>query len=390
MTTTPAPLQRLLVGTYPASGEPGTGEGIWSLDLDLRTGELSGAQLRVEVASPSFLALHPDGATVVAVSETEQGRVSTFAQDGEGLVLTSSASTGGADPCHLVVGEHDVWVANYSSGTLAALTLTPAGTLGGALAMFAHSGSGPDRDRQRGPHAHYVQTVGERYLWVSDLGTDELRRYRRTATPGVLVADGVALALPPGTGPRHVALTDDGTAFVVGELDCRVHVVRAAPDGSADHRGSVPACGTEPGEAGSFPSHLALSADGSRLYVAVRGPDVLAAFAVEHDDDGQPVLRHLADSPLGVVWPRHLAVLPSLPAVPLDDRTVDGAPAGTDPRSTGGPRSTESPAEGPQELVVVAGQTSGDVATLRVSRTSGQAEQVSSVALPAPACILPV
>ncbi|ACZ23090.1 3-carboxymuconate cyclase [Sanguibacter keddieii DSM 10542] len=368
MTTPPAPLQRLLVGTYPTSGGPGSGEGIWSVDLDPRTGELSGAHQLVEVASPSFLALHPDGTTVVAVSETEQGRVSTFSLSGDGLVLTSSASTGGADPCHLVVDERDVWVANYSSGSLAALTLTESGTLGGALATFAHSGSGPVRERQRGPHAHYVQAVGERHLWVSDLGTDEVRRYRRTATPGVLVADGLALALPPGTGPRHVALGDDGTAFVVGELDSRVHVVRVEQDGSATHLGSVPACDTPSPEAGSFPSHLALSADGSRLYVGVRGPDVLATFAVERDDEGQPVLRHLADSPLGVVWPRHLAVLTAHAA----DPTLSGRPAQAD------------------DLVVVAGQTSGGVTVLRVDHESGQAEPVSSVDIPAPACILPV
>lgn len=372
MTTPPAPLQRLLVGTYPTSGEPGSGEGIWSVDLDLRTGELSGARQLVEVASPSFLALHPDGTTVVAVSETEQGRVSTFALSDDGLALTSSASTGGADPCHLVVDERDVWVANYSSGSLAALTMTAAGTLGGALATFAHSGSGPVRERQRGPHAHYVQAVGGRFLWVSDLGTDEVRRYRRTATPGVLVADGVALALPPGTGPRHVALGEDGTAFVVGELDSRVHVVRVEPDGSATPLGSVPACVTAPTEAGSFPSHLALSADGRRLCVAVRGPDVLATFAVERDDEGQPVLRHLADSPLGVVWPRHLAVLAAHPS----ETVADGAPG------------SEELAAG--DLVVVAGQTSGEVAVLRVDRATGRAVQVSSVAVPAPACVLPV
>lgn len=373
MTTDTSPQQRLLVGTYPASGEPGSGEGIWSLDLDLRTGALSGARQLVETVSPSFLARHPSLDVVVAVSETGQGRVRTFALDGDGLVATSDASTGGEDPCHLVVGEGDVLVANYGSGSLAVLPTSPDGRLGGSVATFAHSGSGPVRDRQRSPHAHFVLEVSDRFVWVSDLGADEIRRYRRTATPGVLVADGVAVVLPPGTGPRHVALGADGTAFVVGELDSQVHVVRTAADGSGTLVGSVPACAAPATEKGSFPSHIALSDDGTRLYVSVRGPDVLAAFAVEPGTGSGSVLRHLADSPTGVVWPRHHAVL-----------TASGAPAdvgAVDARGGTGPV---------VDLVVIAGQTSDEVTVLRVDRETGAAVVVSSAPVPAPACLLAV
>lgn len=369
MTTDSAPQQRLLVGTYPASGEPGSGEGIWSLDLDLDSGELSGARQLVEAVSPSFLALSPDRDVVVAVSETSQGRVRTFAVEGDALVATSDASTGGEDPCHLVVGRGDVLVANYSTGSLAVLPTSADGRLGGSVATFAHTGSGPVRDRQRSPHAHFVLEVSERFVWVSDLGTDEIRRYRRTSTPGVLVADGVAVTFPPGTGPRHIALGADGTAFVVGELDSQVHVVRTASDGSGVLVASFPACSTPATEKGSFPSHIALSQDGTRLYVAVRGPDVLAAFAVEAGDGEVPVVRHLADSPSGVVWPRHHAVLTSS-AARVEGEEPDGGPV--------------------SDLVVVAGQTSGDVTALRVDRETGIADLVSSVPLPAPACIMAV
>lgn len=373
MTTDTSPHQRLLVGTYPVSDEPGSGEGIWSLDLDLRTGALSGARQLVETVSPSFLARHPSLDVVVAVSETRQGRVRTFALDGDELVATSDASTGGEDPCHLVVGEGDVLVANYGSGSLAVLPTSADGRLGGSVATFAHSGSGPVRDRQRSPHAHYVLEVSDRFVWVSDLGADEIRRYRRTATPGVLVADGVAVAFPPGTGPRHVALGADGTAFVVGELDSQVHVVRTAPDGSGTLVGSVPACATPATGSGSFPSHISLSDDGTRLYVSVRGPDVLSVFAIEPGAGADPVVRHLADSPSGVVWPRHHAVL-----------TPSGAPAA-------GAAEGDQGSSGPvADLVVIAGQTSGEVTVLRVDRETGAAEVVSSVPLPAPACILPV
>lgn len=369
----------LYVGTYPTGDGPGSGEGIWRVSLDTASCALGEPRLLVGTPSPSFVALAPSGERLYAVSEQSQGSVATFAvstTDGAPVLEPRGrASSGGADPCHLVALDHEVWVSSYSSGTFGVLALDASGDLAedAALSTFEHSGSGPVLDRQEGPHAHSaLPTPSGRFAWVMDLGTDEVRRYRRsgrTAT-AALEPDGIAVTFPAGTGPRHAVIHPGGTAFVVGELDAAVHVVRTDPSsGGGVPVAAVPAC-TTPSRDGvrPLPSHVALSADGTRLYVAVRGPDVVATFAVHGGGGGGTVrsatsadttsghatLEHLADTPVAGVWPRHFAVVAA----------DDGA-----------------------DLVVVANQESSALVVLRIDPVTGAGEAVSQVEIPAPACV---
>lgn len=366
----------LSVGTYPTGEGPGSGEGIWALRLDTGTGVLSDARLAVEAPSPSFLAVSPAGDHLYAVSEQADGSVGAFSLTSAGgtapddapcLVPTGSAPSGGADPCHVVANERELWVSSYSSGTFGVLALDPSGGLPPAAApvTFGHAGSGPVLDRQEAPHAHSsLGMPGGRFVWVMDLGTDEVRRYRRVtggvdgAAATALEADGVAVTFAPGTGPRHAAVHPGGTAFVVGELDSAVHVVRTDPaTGGGVPVGSVPACVTPSREGvDPLPSHVALGTDGSRLYVGVRGPDVVSTFAV-HAEPGSEhaTLEHLADTPVGGTRPRHFAV------VPADDGS---------------------------DLVVVANQESASVVVLRMDPRTGAGRLVGQAEIPAPACIV--
>jgi 6-phosphogluconolactonase len=350
-------VQQLLIGTYPRGDEAGTGEGVWGVDLDLSSGQLTSPRLLVQVPSPSFLAQSSATGRLFAVSETFDGQLTEFTRSTtDDLVATKSMPTQGDHPCHIVVGNDGVWVANYSSGTFAAFGLTDEGSLSGNSEVFSHEGSGPDSDRQEGPHAHFcLQTPGDAFVWVSDLGTDQVRRFRRTPqSPVGVVDDGIAVTLPPGTGPRHIAAPADGYAYVVGELDSAVHIVRVDSErGTGEVIASQPACVTPDPGTGSYPSHVALSEDGARLYVAVRGPDVLSVFAVNAE---QPGLTHLADTPIGGEWPRHFAIL----------EHADG------------------------DLVVVANQNSSNLAVLRIDAASGRGQIVADQLLPSPACVLPV
>lgn len=338
---------QLMIGTYPADGaEPGSGEGIWRVNLDRRSGVLSGEELAITTTAPSFLALHPSGRVLYAVGETEQGEVSAFSVDGDDLTHLSTTPTGGAFPCHLLASQEALWVANYGDGVVTRLDLNGDGDPAKAPAVYRNAGTGPNTERQEGPHAHYVHDAGNGEVWVSDLGTDELRRFT-SAGP-----DGLAAVLPPGTGPRHLAALG-GAAVVIGELDSRLHVVSA--DGSGSIISSQPALGTAvPDGRPSQPSHIDIGASAATrnlLYAATRGPDVLAVFAVE---DGR-TLTHLSDTPVGGAWPRHFAVLPA------SDASAD--------------------------FVVVANQYSSTLDVLRVDG-AGHAEKVHSLPLPVPACVI--
>ncbi|MFC8733659.1 lactonase family protein [Luteimicrobium sp. NPDC057192] len=361
-------VRRLWLGTYPAPGTAsGSGEGVWRVDLDLSAGRFDDARQVVSTPSPSFVALAPDERTLYAVDENTDGGLSAFrveAPDGDGLELLATVPSGGADPCHVVATPAAVWVANYSSGTFTTVAVDGSGGFAGEPEAYAGEGTGPDTDRQEGPHAHYaVPTPDGSAAWVVDLGADRVRRYRVTADGTGVEAAGTAVTLPAGAGPRHLVFGAAGTAgegfaFVVGELDDRVHVLALHTDDdgllAADAVAAVPACTTPgPEGVGAFPSHVALSSDGTRLYVAVRGPDVVAVHDLE--PDGHAVrLAHRADAPLEGVWPRHFAVLD----------TADG------------------------DVLVVAGQNSSTLEALRVLPGDAGAEPVASLTLPSPACVV--
>ncbi|MFF3065366.1 lactonase family protein [Oerskovia sp. NPDC057915] len=366
----------LWLGTYPDGGAPGSGEGIWRLSVDASTGALGDAVLAAVTPSPSFVALGPGGTRLYAVSETEQGAVSGFeiTPDG-GLAPLGTVPSGGTYPCHLVATDDAVQVANYGDGTFAVLPLDASGAPTAPLRL-GHRGTGPDTERQEGPHAHFVAQV-EGAPVVVDLGTDELRAYPRSHAELRALAEGpdggsparVSATFPGGAGPRHLAVLDGSQGapaalFVATELDARVYVLVPSGEGTFEVVGSVAATAAPLPEGGrNYPSHVALSADGSRLFVAIRGADVLSTFAVScagtAPDGVAPVLEHLADTPLGGAWPRHFAVL---------------APAGE-----GTPEA---------DLVVVANQNSSNLTVLRVDRGNGAGTLVDELAIPVPACVV--
>jgi 6-phosphogluconolactonase len=339
----------LWIGTYPAAGAGtpvGQGEGIWRVELDTATGALSGARQVVETPSPSFLALHPSGTVLYAANEQADGTVSAFDVVGDTLVHRATVPSGGADPCHLLldVDGRALLEANYSSGALSVLPLDADGAFaaGDPEAVHGHAGSGPDEDRQEGPHAHFVAHAPGGAVLVSDLGTDELRRYRRI--DGRLLPDGIAAELPAGTGPRHLVFSADGRhAYVVGELDLTVRVLAWDADAATGTLvQTLPATTTPAREEGRrrLPSHIVR--DGDRVLVGTRTADVLARFAVRPDGLLDPV----AEDALPGEWPRHFEVV-----------------AG---------------------WTVAALQVSGNLAVL-----ASDGSVVGTLALPAPACVVP-
>lgn len=366
---------RLWLGTSPdeqsgdhPDGAPG---GIWSADLDRASGRLDPPVLRARTPTPSFVALSTDGRSLFAAGETAPGAVTRFAIDDDGgLAQVERVSSGGSGPCHLLVhpGGRALYVANYGSGSVGVLPLRPGADgsvelVGGVAQVFEHSGRGPVADRQEGPHVHStLLTPDGAVLLAVDLGTDEIRRYR-VRPDGLLDADGVALRLPPGTGPRHAAWGPGGHLYVTGELDAAVHVlawdgrelrpVAAVPAAVLPAAGDAAAAATEE----ALPAHVVVH--GGLVLASVRGPDVVRAWRPA--DDGARLEPLGADAVgaagPGAVWPRHFAVVP-------------GA-AG--------------------EWLVVAGQRSDRVVVLPLGgRAAGRrtGEPAGSALLPAPTCVV--
>src|ERR1700722_16863005 len=153
------------VGTYTAKT---SSKGIYAYRFDSEKGQLTSIGVAAETADPSFLAVHPNGKYLYAVNEISTfnggagGAVSAFsiAAKSGALKLLNQVPTRGAGPCHVSLDKNGAYVlvANYDGGSIASFLVHEDGSLGAASGFVQHSGFGPNKERQEGPHAHWIGT----------------------------------------------------------------------------------------------------------------------------------------------------------------------------------------------------------------------------------------
>jgi 6-phosphogluconolactonase len=279
------------LGTYTNKG---SSKGIQRCELDLATGMLSAPEVAAEMTNPSFVALSPDGKTLYAVGEVgggpkAEGGVAAFRVDPKtgGLTKLNELSTGGAGPCHVSTDPAGKFVitANYGGGSFAVFAAKPDGGLASRTAFVQHTGSSVNKQRQAGPHAHcgFFDDAGK-LAFVSDLGLDKVLVYKLNPADGAVAAnDPPAIKLPDGAGPRHFQIAADGkTAYVCGELDSTVNVVKMDPD--AGKFEVVQTLSTLPGGkpvAGNSTAEVRIHPNGKFVYVSNRGHNSVAVFKVD-------------------------------------------------------------------------------------------------------------
>ena len=316
----PAPGRLVFIGTY--TGGKTNSKGIYAFRFDSASGALTPLGLKAETTSPSFLAASSSGRLLYAVNETgsfngtKAGSLSTYAVDPSTGNLTPSGevlSTGGADPCHLQCDRTGkvLAVANYSGGNFAIFPLGRDGRPGGAPTMLAPAGSGPNKERQAGPHGHEtIFDPSNRFLLAVDLGTDEVHVYKFDASTGrVTPNDPPSAHLPPGSGPRHLAFHPSGKfVFVINELLSTVATF--AWDGARGALTPVSSISTLPaGFTGSnSTAEIAVHPNGRFVYGSNRGHNSIAVFAaaadgrltlVEHEPTRGETPRHFTLDPSG-------------------------------------------------------------------------------------------
>ena len=136
---------------------------------------------------------------------------------GEGGTLTylDKQPAEGVNPCHVSVHPSGkmAFLANYTSGTWAAYPIAANGAVEPASANFVVTGSGPDKSRQAKPHAHCAMpSPNSKYVYVADLGTDQLMNYTVYVTRGAVAPNPAQnhFSSRPGEGPRHLAFHPSG------------------------------------------------------------------------------------------------------------------------------------------------------------------------------------
>jgi len=298
------------------SGDQGA---VHAYRFDANTGRLSLLHRTTDIENPFFLAISSDKKFLYAIDAEQFGGeenefVAAYQIDGRSGKLNrlNRQSARGTASCYLDIDAtgKTVVVANYSTGSVAALPVRDDGSLGEASSFIQHHGSSVDPNRQKGPNAHSILiSPDNRFALAADLGIDKILIYRlNAASAKITINEAQPFApLSPGSGPRHLVFHPNGKwVYVINELSNTITSFNYGFDtGSLTSRQTI---GTLPNDFSgtSHTADLKITPDGKFLYGTNRGHDSIAIFRIS--DDG---LLELVDieSSLGK-GPQNLLVTP--------------------------------------------------------------------------------
>ena len=344
------------IPVYIGTGSNAPDGGIFRLTIDPNTGDLSEPTLAAPIDRPGFLALHPNGKRLYAV--TEGTSVTEFAVEPDGSLTERGerfVAPGGAKagPCHVDVTADGgaVVAANYGGGSVSSFPTGADGSLGERATFKQHVGSSVNPKRQQGPHAHCATPSPDgRFVVVADLGLDQLIVYAVDPRTAELTPHDVT-ETPPGGGPRHVAFSPDGRfLYACEELGNRLLAYNW--DGDAGTPSLRQAYSTLPADwtGGGTTAEVRVHPNGRFVYVTNRGHDSVAVFSVADDGGVSPV----EIEPATVETPRGMNLTP------------DG------------------------RFLIACGQQSDDVVSFRVNAETGELTPTGSrVSVPSPIDALP-
>lgn len=336
--------QAFYVGTYTESAS----EGIYKYRLK-KDGLFINAGLMAKTDNPSYLCFNAKHTLLLAVNELEKGRVESFIIKHDTLIKSGSSSSGGAHPCFIASNSKNfVLTANYSSGTVALMQITPNGKISGLLDVQQHFGKGT-HPRQESPHAHSAWFVpNSNTVIVADLGTNALWFYTIDTVKKQLIPQAQhTLKMQAEAGPRHLAFHPNAKwIYVVNELNGTVSwiIKQQGNYKLAESVSTLPQNFNAPNTS----ADIHLSPDGQYLYVSNRGHNSLAIFKINSDG----ILQLIGHESTHGDGPRNFAI------------TSDG------------------------NFIVVANQYTQNLVSFKRNLKTGQLTYLSQIKAPTPVCIL--
>ena len=319
-------------GTYTeGGGQYGNGDskGIYFSRMDAGTGKLTKPELAAESPNASWLVLHPNHRYLYAVNERVEdggkvlpGEVSAFSIDPNmgKLAFINRVPSGGGQPCHIATDTTGrmAMVANWSTGSTAALPIGRRGELGESTMLHQHEGPRSGESTQgtsQGAeqiHCHsVVVTPDNRFLLSTDTGLNKVYVYRLDPSKATFTPhDPPYLGLKKPSNPRHLALHPNTKwAYVANEIspggctmlrfDALRGVLEEGPvAGSvpADYKGRV------------SPAECAVHPSGRFVYESNRGHNSIAVFRVDPQDGTLTLAQSFLP---GGETPRSFAIDPS-------------------------------------------------------------------------------
>ncbi len=346
MTITSPPETTLFVGTYT---DPNGSKGIYRVHLNPETGALSPAELAAETTAPSYLCLRKDGKVLYAVNEYTGGEATAFAVENGALRKLNTAKFDGGGPCHASVTPDgkNLLVSAYGGGTLTSLPLSVDGSIADPSFTFRNEGAGPNKKRQEHPHMHSAAPVGD-FVYACDLGTDEVLTFKLQDGKLIPFRPGKT---DPGAGPRHFVVSPDGkNLYANNEMTMGVSVFERNPTNGLLHliqtETTLPNCDPD---AGYSTAAIRLHPRLPVLYVSNRGHHSITIFDLKPSG----TVERKGIYQLDVKNPRDFNIDPS------------------------------------GKWMIVAGQDSGDLVTLKLDAASGLPTATDHrTKVPKPVCVV--
>ncbi len=329
----------LYVGTY----TNGDSEGIYKLDFNTKTGELSNKQLAVATENPSYLNYSPDKKYIYAVIEHEKGMVSAFKIEDDGhLSSLNKVSTHGAHPCHVAINKsgNKAIVSNYTGGNASIYSIKNDGSLSEASQVLDHNVD------SLVSHVHSAQFY-ENQLYVSDLGKNAVYNYQLEANKYKLI-DSSIVRLTNNAGPRHFSLTNNGEfIYIINEYGSSITTAKKNKNGfdKIDEDSTLDVNYKEKNSC----ADIHLSKDEHFLYASNRGENTIAVFE-RNTNNG--TINKIQNISVHGNWPRNFTLDP-----------------------TG-------------KFLLVANRWSNNIAVFSIDLNTGKLSFLHSVDLPSPVCLL--
>ena len=295
---------KLFVGTYTSD----MGMGIFPLSYDAAGDTWTGGPALYRIENASFGTYSRRAGCHYLVDETNN-TLAVYRVDGASVWhKTAQVGSEGAAPCYVALDNSETYlaVANYMGGDIVVFRLNDTGKPAGAPNIKQNHGTGPNADRQEGPHAHWVQFApDQKAIYSVDLGTDQLLGYSFDPASGAVGDSFTAFQAPPGSGPRHLAFHPNGEiAYLVSELSNQIFVLRRHGDGSYGSAQTVSSLPVD-FEGNSAAAHISLNRAGDVLYVSNRGHNSISVFSIGPGG----ALTLVQSSPTLGDWPRFFCLL---------------------------------------------------------------------------------
>lgn len=298
------------------------GSQIHAARFDTRRGTLTPIGVAAEQSAPTWAVRHPLGDILYYVREDgndgwESGAVVAYRIDRHtGRLLRigeTIAQGGGTTHMHLDIPSMTIVATNFGGSTVSTIPILGDGSLGPVSSVLVEHGSGPmKRQSYSHPHGVAVDPTGN-FALVPDLGADRIFVHRfdrqaralRYARPD----QDLDYRAAPGSGPRHVLFHPTGRLmFALTELSGELLTFGWNGETGAltliDAR-STSSAGFSGEKSGS---ELAISADGTKLYLTDRGENTIVVHAIDPATGKLTLIQRIS---CGGDFPWHFAIDPT-------------------------------------------------------------------------------